>query len=73
MSRKQKPSAEQLYQRFVSEAGLFGKAFFGHRKSRAEARKLHGLWNRAVMLGGTVEQKAELERKRSGTTATEAE
>lgn len=73
MPRKIQPSAEMIYQRLVSDAGLFGKAFFGHKKSRAEARKLRSLWHKAIMEGGTREQKEWLAQRRSGNEATEAE
>jgi len=71
--KEEEVSAEQLYQRFVSEAGLFGKAFFGHRKTRKEARKLRYLWVKACFLGGTDEQKDWARKQRSGTTAADTE
>ena len=35
------------YVRLVSEAGLYGQAFFGHRKTSPQARKLRHLWQSA--------------------------
>lgn len=59
------PSAEAIYQQLVSEAGLFGKAFFGHKKTAKERRKLSSLWHKAIMLGGTDEQRDWLAEKRA--------
>ena len=39
--------ADVIYRKLVSTEGLFGKAFFGHRRTRAEARRLEHLWRRA--------------------------
>lgn len=42
--------ADWIYQLLVGDAGLFGKAFFGHRKTPAERSKLARLWKRAVRI-----------------------
>jgi hypothetical protein len=39
--------ADEIYRKLVGHEGLFGKAFFGHRRTRAEARRLEHLWRRA--------------------------
>ena len=38
---------DEIYIKLVSKAGLFGKAFFGHRKTKREARQLNRLWKLA--------------------------
>lgn len=43
-------SADQIYADLVSRAGLYGKAFFGHKASKAERRELNRLWERALRL-----------------------
>jgi hypothetical protein len=40
-------TADELYHKMVSKEGLYGKAFFGHKKSKSEARRLEYLWRRA--------------------------
>ena len=40
-------NADEIYIHLVSKAGLFGKAFFGHRKTKREARQLNRLWKLA--------------------------
>lgn len=40
-------SPDQIYQILAGDAGLFGKAFFGHRATRSERAKLRRLWARA--------------------------
>lgn len=39
--------ADEIYIKLVSKAGLFGKAFFGHRKTKKESRQLNHLWKLA--------------------------
>lgn len=38
---------DQIYTTLVEAAGLAGKAFFGHRKSRAETKRLAYFWRAA--------------------------
>ena len=45
-------SADEIYKQLVSKEGLFGKAFFGHKKTKQEARRLNYLWKRAQKLAG---------------------
>lgn len=40
----------EIYERLVSQEGLFTKAFFGEKASRVERRKLNRLWHRALRL-----------------------
>ncbi len=40
-------NADEIYIHLVSRAGLFGKAFFGHRTTKREARQLNRLWKLA--------------------------
>lgn len=47
-----KPSADQLYAGLVAKAGLFEKAFYGHKKTRKEAKRLDYLWKLARKLAG---------------------
>lgn len=44
--------ADQAYEQMVAKEGLYGKAFFGHRKTKAEARRLNHLWKRAMKMAG---------------------
>jgi hypothetical protein len=39
----------QVYERLVSQAGLFGYAFFGWRADKAQRRTLNALWELAGM------------------------
>jgi hypothetical protein len=43
-------SADEIYRKLVSKEGLFGKAFFGHKKTKQESRRLNYLWKRAMKL-----------------------
>ena len=36
--------ADEIYMDLVKKAGLFGQAFYGHKKTRAQARKINHLW-----------------------------
>lgn len=40
--------ADSLYAHKVKEAGLYGKAFFGHKRTRSENWILERLWKEAV-------------------------
>lgn len=40
-------TVDQLYEKKVKEAGLYGKAFFGHKKSKKESRKLRSFYDQA--------------------------
>lgn len=46
--KKPRISADERYMQLVKENGLFGKAFFGHRKTKQEARKLNSLWKQVM-------------------------
>ena len=37
-------SDDELYRRIVSDAGLFGVAFFGHKATPKERAKLNYIW-----------------------------
>jgi len=44
-----------IYRELVSEAGLFGRAFFGHstkdpKRNRSERAKLNRLWTKALRI-----------------------
>lgn len=49
-------NADEVYTVLVEQAGLYGKAFFGHRKSRAETKALAKLWARSRKLVAKDEQ-----------------
>lgn len=40
--------ADSLYVEKVKKAGLYGKAFFGHKRTRSENWLLEKYWNEAV-------------------------
>jgi len=42
--------ADEIYRLLVSKEGLFGKAFFGHKKSKKESKRLSYLWKRSMKL-----------------------
>lgn len=41
-------TVEEVYEELVKAAGLYGKAFFGERTTRKEAKKLQSLWKLAL-------------------------
>jgi hypothetical protein len=41
-------TVDELYEQYVKKAGLFGKAFYGHKRTRRETRKLRYLHFLAV-------------------------
>lgn len=41
--------ADEIYEDLVKKAGLYGKAFFGHRATRQEKRRLEKLHKQALM------------------------
>lgn len=41
-------SADSIYRYGAGELGLFGIAFFGHRGTKTEKRKLNRLWNKIL-------------------------
>lgn len=40
--------ADGNYRALVSQAGLFGQAFFGHKATKDQRRQLNRLWKRAM-------------------------
>lgn len=46
-SRVASKSPDLIYKLLVCDAGLFGKAYFGWKKTAAERRRLDRLWKRA--------------------------
>lgn len=44
------PLVDSIYERLVSEEGLYGAAFFGFSRSKRVSRKLDRLWDKAVRL-----------------------
>lgn len=47
VEEKARSCADLIYQTLAGDAALYGKAFFGHRKTPAERSKLNRLWRRA--------------------------
>ena len=41
-------SNDRIYETEVGFIGLYGKAFFGHKKTKNESQKLRRLWNRIL-------------------------
>ena len=39
--------ANHIYTRMIAREGLYGQAYFGHRTSASDARRLNRLWRRA--------------------------
>ena len=48
-----------LYGKFVERHHLYDKAFFGHKASRAERKKIAALWKRAMKLAGVMDGQPE--------------
>lgn len=40
-------NVDEIYTELVKKDGLFGQAFFGHKKTRKQARRLRYLWAKA--------------------------
>src|SRR6266550_9456974 len=62
--------ADVKYHELVKKAGLFGKAFYGERKTRQESRKLAYLWK--VAMKYAEEQIAKSDRRTELLAAREA-
>lgn len=45
-------NADTIYRELVGDANLFGQAFFGHKKTSAQAAKLNRLWVKALKIAG---------------------
>ena len=45
-------TADKIYHDLVAKAGLYGKAFFGHKATRREKKTLERFWKRAQRLAG---------------------
>lgn len=43
-------NADSIYQHLCALAGMYGKAFFGHAKTRRERDALTALWRRAFSI-----------------------
>ncbi len=50
--RQQIADADNLYEQYVRDAGLFGQAFFGHATTDDEQRTLDWCWLRAEKEAG---------------------
>lgn len=37
-------TADEIYRKLAANEGLYGKAFYGHKASKAEKRRLEQLW-----------------------------
>lgn len=42
--------ADEIYMDLVKKGNLFGQAFFGHKKTKAQDRRLKNYWKRAQAL-----------------------
>lgn len=64
--------ADQFYEKMVAKEGLYGKAFFGHRRTKAESRRLSHLWKRAMkMAGGEIAERSPETQEPNGIYRTE--
>lgn len=45
-----------IYGRLVADEGLFDKAFFGHKKTKKQKKRLDHLWQMSLKLGGPHEE-----------------
>lgn len=43
-------SVQQIYERLAARAGLYGQAFFGHKRKPGESRKLMRLASKSVAI-----------------------
>lgn len=50
MKVKRRASFDMIYSQLVKEAGLYGQAFFGHKATHAQKKKLEKLSKRANYL-----------------------
>lgn len=46
------PTPDSIYERLVCEAKLYGHAFFGWKKTKAQREKLARLWRKALRDAG---------------------
>lgn len=45
-------NADIIYERLVAWAGLYGKAFFGHKATKEERKTLNILWKASLAIAG---------------------
>lgn len=60
-----------IYDRFVTDSGLFGQAYYGHRATPKQRRQLTKYWKLAMKLGGMDakgNEKAEARPTRKSST-----
>jgi len=58
--KKPNATAEEIYEQLVKAAGMYGKAFFGHKTTKQEQKKLASLWKMALR---TVAAREEAKKK----------
>lgn len=65
--------ADSLYVEKVKKAGLYGKAFFGHKRTRSENWLLEKYWNEAVKEATEIKKSTPKRRRASANPRVESE